>query len=75
MSVNIEVEQRGRVTLITLARPEVRNAVDAQTALALADAFRAFDANVESDVAVFYGDSGTFCAGADLKSIAAGGFL
>lgn len=73
MSVNIKVEQRGRVTLITLARPEVRNAVDARTAQALADAFRTFDTNAESDVAVFYGDNGTFCAGADLKSIAAGG--
>jgi len=52
--------------------PSVRNAVNAETAAALAEAFRAFDADPDSDVAVFYGDHGTFCAGADLKSIASG---
>ncbi|MBE9538795.1 MAG: crotonase/enoyl-CoA hydratase family protein [Proteobacteria bacterium] len=71
--MSVSVEQRNRVTVISLARPAVRNAVDAKTAGALAAAFREFDADPESDVAVFYGDHGTFCAGADLKSIAAGG--
>jgi enoyl-CoA hydratase len=45
--------------------------VDGETAAALAAAFRAFDANPDSDVAVFYGEHGTFCAGADLKAVAA----
>lgn len=60
------------MTVVSLARPSVRNAVDAETASALAAAFREFDEDTESDVAVFYGDHGTFCAGADLKSIASG---
>jgi enoyl-CoA hydratase len=67
----VRVEQHGRTTVITIARPEVRNAVDGETAQQLADAFRGFDADTESDVAVLYGDGGTFCAGADLKAIAA----
>jgi len=71
--MNIRVERRERVTVVTLSRPLVRNAVDAKTARNLAGAFRDFDADPDSDVAVFYGDHGTFCAGADLKSIASGG--
>lgn len=67
----IKVEQQERITVVTLSRPEVRNAVDAATAGALADAFREFDANPDSDVAVLYGEYGTFCAGADLKALAA----
>ena len=73
MPVNIRVENHDRVTVVSLARPSVKNAVDAETARALARAFRDFDADTRSDVAIFYGDHGTFCAGADLKSIAAGG--
>jgi len=69
--VQVQVEQIDRVTLVRLSRPEVRNAVDAATAALLAQAFREFDANNSSDVAVFQGDHGTFCAGADLKAIAA----
>lgn len=67
----VKVEVRDRITLVSLARPEVRNAVDGPTAAALARAFREFDANEQSDVAVFYGEYGTFCAGADLKAVAA----
>ena len=62
----------GRVTTVVLHRPEVRNAVDRDTADALAEAFRAFDADDRSDVAVLWGDGGTFCSGADLSAIAAG---
>lgn len=69
MSVSVEIQ--GRITLVTLARPEVRNAVDGETAVALAAAFRDFDNNPDSDVAVFWGNNGTFCAGADLKAVAA----
>jgi enoyl-CoA hydratase len=57
--------------VITIARPDVRNAVDGETAQQLAGAFAGFDDDAESDVAVLYGDNGTFCAGADLKAIAA----
>ncbi len=51
-------------------RPERRNAVDRDHAAQLADAFRAFDADGESSVAVLYGAGGNFCAGADLKAVA-----
>jgi enoyl-CoA hydratase len=50
-------------------RPQARNAVDGPTAAALADAFRAFDADRDAAVAVLYGAGGTFCAGADLRAI------
>ncbi|HUI49836.1 MAG TPA: crotonase/enoyl-CoA hydratase family protein [Acidimicrobiia bacterium] len=67
--MNVEVEHVERVTVVTINRPERRNAVDRDTAAALADAFRAFDGNDSSDVAVLTGAGGTFCAGADLKAI------
>jgi enoyl-CoA hydratase/carnithine racemase len=66
----VSVENKGRVTIVTLDRSEVRNAVDGATAMELAQAFRAFDADAESDIAVFHGANGTFCAGADLKAVA-----
>ena len=68
----VRFETDGPVAIVTIDRPEVRNAVDAPTAAALADAFRAFDADPALAVAVLTGASGTFCAGADLKAIAAG---
>jgi len=67
---NVRTERKGPVTTVILSRPEVRNAVDSATAKALADAFRSFDADPDAKVAVFFGDHGTFCAGADLKAIA-----
>lgn len=70
--MSIRVETSGPVTTIILDRPDRRNAVDRRTAEALADAFRAFDADASSRVAVLYGDHGTFCAGADLKAVAEG---
>jgi enoyl-CoA hydratase len=70
--MTITVEHEGRVTIVTIDRPEVRNAVDAPTAAALADAFRAFDTDDDHDVAVLTGAHGTFCAGADLKAISRG---
>jgi enoyl-CoA hydratase len=68
----ITVEKNGPVTTVILSRPEVRNAVDRATALALADAFREFEADDSALVGVLYGDNGMFCAGADLKAIAEG---
>jgi enoyl-CoA hydratase len=66
----VKVERRGAVTVVTLDRPGARNAVDGPTATALADAFRAFDADPDAAVAVLTGAGGTFCAGADLKAFA-----
>ena len=68
----VEVTYEGRVTIVTINRPEVRNAVDRPTAALLADAFRAFDADDAHDVAILTGAHGTFCAGADLKGISDG---
>ncbi len=68
----VRSEKSGRVTTIVLHRPEVKNAVDGPTAAALAEAFRAFEADEEAYVAVLFGDGGTFCAGADLKALASG---
>ncbi len=55
-----------------LDRAGARNAVDRAMAQELADAFRAFERDDAARVAVLTGDHGTFCAGADLKAIAAG---
>jgi enoyl-CoA hydratase len=67
--MSVRVERSGAVTTVILDRPEVRNAVDGPTAVALADAFRAFDADADAAVAVLYGAGGTFCAGADLGAV------
>ena len=69
----VRIEKNGPVTTVILSRPDVRNAVDRPTAAALAEAFLAFEQDENALVAVFAGDHGTFCAGADLKAAAAGG--
>ncbi len=71
-SAKVRVERQGPVTTVILNRPEVRNAVDNETAEAMADAFRAFETDPEQRVAVLWGSGGAFCAGADLKAIASG---
>jgi enoyl-CoA hydratase len=70
--MTVRTERMGPVTTILLARPQLRNAVDGETALALADAFRAFEADERAHVAVLAGEGGTFSAGADLKAFAEG---
>jgi len=67
-SPSVRVDRTGPVTTVILDRPEVRNAVDAPTAAALAEAFADFDADSDAAVAVLFGAGGTFCAGADLKA-------
>lgn len=67
--MGVRVEHAGAVTTVILDRPEARNAVDGPTARALADAFRAFDADPDAAVAVLWGAGGTFCSGADLKAV------
>lgn len=69
---NVRCESSGPVLTVTIERPEVRNAVDRETALALADAFRGFDADDSLSVAVLTGAGGSFCAGADLKAVSRG---
>ena len=72
MNATVSVRADGRVTVVTIERPERRNAVDLATARALYEAFKAFDADSGSDVAVLTGAGGAFCAGADLVALAAG---
>ena len=66
----VRIEKLGQVTVVTLDRPEVRNAVDADTARALHEAFVGFDADAGARVAVFHGANGHFCAGWDLQAAA-----
>jgi enoyl-CoA hydratase len=67
MNAPVHVEKLGAVTVVTLDRPDVRNAVDSETARALHQAFLAFDADEQAAVAVFHGANGHFCAGWDLQ--------
>src|SRR3982074_1823583 len=62
--MTVTTERAGAVTTVVLSRPEVRNAVDFETAQALADAFRAFEADDPASVAVVAGGGGTGCGGA-----------
>ena len=66
------VEHQAPLAIITINRAAVRNCVDGVTAAALADAFRAFDADPKLKVAILVGAGEHFCAGADLKAVAGG---
>jgi enoyl-CoA hydratase len=66
------VERRGGVLLLTLNRPEVRNAIDRDTALAVSGALDLFEADRRLVAAVLTGAGGTFCSGMDLKAFLAG---
>ena len=54
----VRIEQQGAVTVVTLDRADVRNAVDSDTARRLHEAFIAFDEDPEARVAVFHGANG-----------------
>ena len=70
--MTVRTERDGPVTTVVLDRPAVRNAIDRETAQALADAFRAFEADEGARAAVLWGAGGHFSAGADLGEIAGG---
>lgn len=67
--MSVRFESRGQVGVVSLDRPERRNAVDRATAAALLDAYRRFEADAALRVLVVTGSGGTFCAGADLKAL------
>jgi len=69
---SVRVERNGAVTTVIIDRPEARNAVDRPAADALVEAFRAFEHDEGAKAAVLWGEGGAFCAGADLKGVAAG---
>ena len=70
--MSVTTAASGPVLTVLLARPGRRNAVDAAAAAALERAFRDFDGDDRYRVAVLHGEHGSFCAGADLKALAAG---
>ena len=70
--MSVKVEKHGDLLVVGIDRPSVRNAVDFDTAAALAEAFRSFDSDRQRLAAVLTGAGGHFCAGADLKAVAAG---
>lgn len=72
MRPSVRSEVDGPVLVVTIDRPEVRNAVDRVAADLLIEAFESFDADDTLSVAVLSGAGGTFCAGADLKGVAEG---
>lgn len=72
MPPTVEVEDDGPVRVVSICRPERRNAVDSATASQLLGAFVSFQADDRLSVAVLTGRGGTFCAGADLKALAEG---
>lgn len=71
--MKVLVEKDGPVTTVIINRPEVRNAVDPETAEALRDAFRMFEEDGDALVAMLRGAGGCFCGGYDLKSLSARG--
>ena len=72
MGDTVSADVDGEVLVVTIDRPEVRNAVDRETAAALVSVFRDFDHDDGLHVAVLTGNGGTFCAGADLKAVGSG---
>lgn len=70
--MTVEYETEGAIAIVTINRPERRNAVDLATAEKLIEAFQTFDRDQSLSVAIFVGAGGNFCAGADLQAIAAG---
>ena len=70
MAVEFMVENQ--VAVITIARPEARNAIDRETALGVADAITRIESDDNVRVAVLTGAGGTFCAGMDLKAFLRG---
>jgi enoyl-CoA hydratase len=70
--MSVDVVKEGPIVVVTINRPERRNAVDRGAAHGLAEAFRAFEADDAARVAVLTGSGGQFCAGADLKAVASG---
>ena len=72
MSETLQLETRGNILLITMNRPEARNAMDFETATALAAALDQLESRDDLSVAILTGAGGTFCSGMDLKGFLAG---
>ncbi len=66
----VEVTREGPITIIRIHRPQVRNAINGATAVALREAWLAFDADEGASVGILTGGDEVFCAGADLRDLA-----
>lgn len=64
------VDKDKNITMIGINRPQQRNAINAQTAAKLCEAFSAFEADETSPIAVLYGIGGSFCSGYDILEMA-----
>jgi enoyl-CoA hydratase len=72
VSDEVLLERQGRTLIITINRPEARNAVNFAVSQGLADAVDELDSDTSLSVAILTGAGGNFCAGMDLKAFAAG---
>lgn len=70
--MKVTIENDGPIRIVTINRPDVRNALDRDTAAQLAEAFHNFEADDGAKVAILTGVGGQFSAGADLKALARG---
>ena len=68
----VRVEQEGKLLVITLCRPTMRNAIDRATSQALADAMDRLDSDDTVTVGILTGEGGHFCSGMDLKAFVKG---
>jgi len=68
---HLELTRDGKVTTVTLNRPEVRNAIGEELHQEINDVFRALDADDECDVIILTGAGGFFCGGGDLQGVLA----
>ena len=72
MTTELLVEERGRVLVLTMNRPEARNAMSMSLAHAIADALDQLDERSDLSVGIITGAGGTFCSGMDLKGFSRG---
>ena len=68
----VRVVQEGKLLVITLCRPAMRNAIDRATSQALADAMDRLDSDDTVTVGILTGEGGHFCSGMDLKAFVKG---
>ncbi|MGL4304581.1 MAG: crotonase/enoyl-CoA hydratase family protein [Mycobacteriaceae bacterium] len=63
------VEKRGHILIVTMNRPEARNALSGEMMAIMRDAWNQVDSDPDIRVAILTGSNGSFCAGADLKAM------
>jgi len=69
---SVQLQREGAVLVVTIARPQVRNAIDRATSEALARAMDELDADPQLAVGILTGTGGHFCTGMDLKAFLRG---